>query len=624
MLLESLQIVFIISKFTPVKSDRGHLILFIQDFLSKQQIPANIDTYLCWEKHEQLQLQNLLWKNEYRVRLNMDEEVKFDIPYIEEHHLFLVDLSCEYVDELFQKANNKFLFKQPFRWIVIGNISDILLKKLAIGIDSQFFVIREKGEGFYIEAPYKYSTNSSIYTKNEIASWKQGEFGYYNYLNTGRNRTDLKGTVMKISYVITNPISLNHLWDYRYKHVDTISKLNYLLTNYLMDYVNASREYIVRPSWGYKLKNSSFYDGMVGDLQTDIAELGGTASFFTPDRIEIVDYISPTRTFMKFIFRSPPLSYVSNIFVLPFDIYVWFACFGILVLTCILIYVSIAWEWKEESFKENIIEDINGTLKPSVANIVLLEISAITQQGYAEEPKSAAGRIASVVLFISVIFLYTSYSASIVVLLQSTTDTIQTVQDLLDSRIKLGAEDIVYSHYYFESAKQPLQKAIYEQKVAPKGQKSNFMSVIEGMRLVQNDFFAFHVELSTGYKVVGDIFKESEKCGLQEITLFNIIEPWLPIRKNSTYKDIFKIGMGRLHEHGLKQREVLRTYTKKPVCQSNNSNFVNVGLIDCYFAFVIFGVGIFLSLIMMGAEVIFSKYTVKRAKHGTVFVKARE
>lgn len=79
----------------------------------------------------------------------------------------------------------------------------------------------------------------------------------------------------------------------------------------------------------------------------------------------------------------------------------------------------------------------------------MLEIGAISQQGTDVEPKSAAGRIATIFAFISLMFLYTSYSANIVALLQSTTDSMRTLDDLLSSRIKLGVEDIVYAHYYF-------------------------------------------------------------------------------------------------------------------------------------------------------------------------------
>lgn len=59
------------------------------------------------------------------------------------------------------------------------------------------------------------------------------------------------------------------------------------------------------------------------------------------------------------------------------------------------------------------------------------------------------GRIVLFVLFTTVIFLYTAYSACIVALLQSSTDAIRTLKDLLNSGLTLGVEDVVYNRHYF-------------------------------------------------------------------------------------------------------------------------------------------------------------------------------
>lgn len=68
------------------------------------------------------------------------------------------------------------------------------------------------------------------------------------------------------------------------------------------------------------------------------------------------------------------------------------------------------------------------------------------------------------------------------------------------------------------------------------------MSIEKGIQKMRDEFFAFHVELSNGYKVVGDIFMEHQKCGLREVEFFQQLEPYLGIAKNSPYKKIFIIG----------------------------------------------------------------------------------
>lgn len=71
---------------------------------------------------------------------------------------------------------------------------------------------------------------------------------------------------------------------------------------------------------------------------------------------------------------------------------------------------------------------------------------------------------------------------------------------------------------------------------------SNFMTVEEGIKRMRDEFFAFHVELTTGYNMIGEIFKENEKCSLKEIEYVHLFEPWMATQKGSSFKEILKIG----------------------------------------------------------------------------------
>lgn len=176
----------------------------------------------------------------------------------------------------------------------------------------------------------------------------------------------------------------------------------------------------------------------------------GTPAFFTDGRTEIIDFIAVTTpTRMKFIFRAPPLSYVANVFVLPFDTMVWYGCLIMVTIIPVALFAISKWEWSEPVFRKKI-ESMQTALRGEFSDVIMLEFSAVSQQGYDVEPKSISGRIATIFTFVMLMFLYTAYSAYIVALLQTTTDSIKTVEDLLSSRIKLGVEDIVYAHHYFE------------------------------------------------------------------------------------------------------------------------------------------------------------------------------
>lgn len=59
------------------------------------------------------------------------------------------------------------------------------------------------------------------------------------------------------------------------------------------------------------------------------------------------------------------------------------------------------------------------------------------------------GRAVIFMMFLIFLFLYTSYSANIVALLQSSSNQIRTLSDLLNSKLELGVEDQPYTRYYF-------------------------------------------------------------------------------------------------------------------------------------------------------------------------------
>lgn len=53
----------------------------------------------------------------------------------------------------------------------------------------------------------------------------------------------------------------------------------------------------------------------------------------------------------------------------------------------------------------------------------------------------------------------------------------------------------------FQHAEEPIQKAIYETKVAPKGKKRNYFELKEGIEKMRRTPFAIHVDKSSSYQV---------------------------------------------------------------------------------------------------------------------------
>ncbi|CAH0579066.1 unnamed protein product [Chrysodeixis includens] len=209
------------------------------------------------------------------------------------------------------------------------------------------------------------------------------------------------------------------------------------------------------------------------------------------------------------------------------------------------------------------------------------------------------------IVFLAFLFIYTSYSANIVALLQSTSNQIRTLSDLLNSKLELGVEDVAYNKYYFSpayAARDPKLKAIYETKIAPKG-TPNFMSIEEGVKKMQKKPFAFNMNLGVGYKIIASYFQEHEKCGLQEIDYIQGNHPWLSCRKTTPFVELYKVGLMRIQEHGLSDRENNLIYAKKPVCTSMGGSFGSVNMVDFYPVLLMLLYGMIFALALLAAEI---------------------
>lgn len=75
-----------------------------------------------------------------------------------------------------------------------------------------------------------------------------------------------------------NKMNNGHLqvfYIYRYKEIDTITKVNFILTNHLIDFLNGSRAFSFVSSWGYKDVGDGSWSGMIGQLTKKEADIGG-------------------------------------------------------------------------------------------------------------------------------------------------------------------------------------------------------------------------------------------------------------------------------------------------------------------------------------------------------------
>lgn len=114
-----------------------------------------------------------------------------------------------------------------------------------------------------------------------------------------------------------------------------------------------------------------------------------TVMFMTPDRLPFIEYLSVTSTTnAKFVFRSPPLTYVSNIFYLPFSAIVWTCTILLTIISLVAIYLT----YTIPKYPDD------GHPQDSMifSDFILFIWGVICQLGSPITPKSYSGRISVV------------------------------------------------------------------------------------------------------------------------------------------------------------------------------------------------------------------------------------
>lgn len=306
------------------------VVSLVQIFLIAFQQPSVV-TQLCWKDYELVDFTKKVMTSEpLSVR-----HVRHlgDIDEVDVHKIIiLLNLACPDVEGMISLSTDK--LNSDYRWLLIdtsdlSNTADKaiqLFKNVPILQGSQIYVLANfQYPTFELYRLYRNSLSMDLIQQKVLTGNFEGQSfewssEHQSVAISRQQPPGLAGMLVNASLVITHNNSMEHLTDYVDKHLDTISKVNYLLTKDIMNFLNATVRFSVVSSWGYLDNETGHWDGMIGELVRRAAQVGASPLFFTADRVGTIQYLSMTSpTKSKFVFQAPKLSYTENVFLLPFE-----------------------------------------------------------------------------------------------------------------------------------------------------------------------------------------------------------------------------------------------------------------------------------------------------------------
>ncbi|XP_030031153.2 ionotropic receptor 75a-like [Manduca sexta] len=582
-----------------VRASHDFNVQFITNFVINERKPTFlVYAGLCWKKHDEIKLTKALNKLGVRTSSSLEVKSKFH----ENAVMFLTDLACDKFEEVIATATSRRLFQFSYRWLVLTNSTDALkmslLEASSVLATSDLVLAEREDEMYTMTELHKPANNSTM-----VSTLR----GYYNgtFLDVRPRRElywrrrDLIRHPITMANVIQDSNSTKYYLprdDRLELQNDAVAKVCWVFAKIAFDTLNATPQYIFSYRWGYKVNGK--WSGMIHDIGENRADLGTNCVLFK-DRLDMITYtdlVAPMR--MRFVFRQPPLAYVTNIFALPFSSGVWLAIAVCSMVSAAALYLASIWEVK--------IEKSPTQLDGSIGDALLLTVSAVAQQGCFIEPRRSPGRIMEWVFFTALMALYAAYSANIVVLLQAPSNSIKNLAQLADSKVTLAANDVDYNRFVFNDNRDQLHISVHN-TISPENGKPHFYDIFDGVERIRKGLFAFHSIVEPVYRRIEQTFLESEKCDLTEVDFINSLDAFTPVKKDSPYLELLRVVYKQIRESGLQAALNKRYQVPKPKCLNKIAAFSSVGLLDIQPVLILMLYGVALSVAIAVCEIIVFK-----------------
>ncbi|XP_050421371.1 uncharacterized protein LOC126833853 [Adelges cooleyi] len=616
--------IFIINLMPVIGDKYNNLINGLTNMLKYRNINT-VWVATCWGSDVNNELLTMLSAVDISVAFDPEETIhktQYETWY---RSGLLVDLSCSQAPSILQQASDDRRFTIQNDWILFdqrGNANkfdaldlavqtfDTFMDKARLLPDSRVYLLVEiKDNVWEIWDGFRSKNNEKIrVTKVGILTPHRAQMNYSN-----SERTNLRGSVIKSAAAILEP-KLFRGWGKSFEFsLDVFAHMHHNLVILLADQLNFTLDLIIEKDYGWNLGNGTF-GGLMGMLQKEEIEFACSGALMRTDRMDVADVTVPTfpaRT--TTIFKQPPLSAVYNVFILPFDIYIWM----VILILLLLFTIAIVFLVRSAAMMENLNLPLQSILF-TASDTVMLVIGAICQQGTPTIINTTSSRLAVFVLFVTALFVFTSYAASIVVLLQTPSQAIKSIKDLAETSISFSALDTTHNYIYFNETDNQYVKKIYRNKMLPEGQKKAFTKPDVGMARVRNEFHAYLVEATFAYDIVAKTWQEQEKCSLSELELFKLPMLTLFIVKKSGYRDIMKEKLIRQNEVGLRNRIFKKMMPQKQMCDSLNRaiEFDSVSAREIFPALILLGYGMCVSLLVFVLELTYNaRETWRKNQH---------
>lgn len=124
--------------------------------------------------------------------------------------------------------------------------------------------------------------------------------------------------------------------------------------------------------------------------------------------------------------------------------------------------------------------------------------------------------------------------------------------------------------------------------------------------------FALHVQIAAAEQLISETFDDTEKCYLRKLNFVDYTVIYLAVQRNFTLREHFQVGLAKIRECGVYTREFIMIRLKAQLSCVKGTDFQPLSVVDVRFAMEVIGVGLLGTLLVLAAEVGWSRYQYNR------------
>ncbi|KAL0105244.1 hypothetical protein PUN28_016714 [Cardiocondyla obscurior] len=517
----------------------------------------------------------------------------------------VVDLRCNNKSAvtIFAESSKYRMYDYSYHWLVLGsklNSSVLFLNDSAYGITTDLTLAITNGSGYDLYDVYnhcKYRGGALNVTR--MGSWQPGGLVITLTQPLIERRANMHGMTLKMSGVIQyRPKNMrleDYMQDINTRSLDSMHKFVYAMISHTADLFNFS----VHASEIIYWDRHSVHGLIFEILQANYIDFGSNPRIMVSERLDYATLVGAAWPIRPcFMLLSTPSNDIKlEIFFKPFAIETWYL--NAIFIVFFIFVMRLIMKHEEESKEEK------------YSGAVVLTIGITAQQGANFFPEHIPGRIALLQIVIFNWLMYNYYSASIVsARLSEPLDMMEDdVTVLADSDLKIAAEAVPYLNYFLYKLSSE-SNYFRKKRWDPLPEAKRYLPIEEGMKQVSEGTLAYHTDPNTAYPYIEKTFEPNKICALTEIHLFKQSVMGMYASRNGQFTELAKIGLFKMFNTGLRDRQIKYWSSRKPQCQLDTLSTRSISIYETAPALLLLVFGVLSgSMICVVENLVYYRFT---------------